>query len=354
MKKILALLMVVLVLTSCTATPTPDPNQGAEEYSVKDYFPFLENTHLVYQGIGNEYAEKEVFFEFIQDQYYQMKVSNPGTTLAQVYEVTDTELRLIASYEEIYFSHNFINEVVEKKQQDNNNHEEVLLMKPFQEGTKWSLSDGREREITGVNITIETPHKSYEAIEVTTTNDEGSKSINYFAVGVGLVKTVFDSGEFEIVTTLEEVVTNTPLEQHVRIYYPDFLKEKIVYTEEQIQLQSNDQIERKLEEFLKEPPADEINVVMGENAVINEIIFNREEWMVSVDFNRAFITEMVAGAFLESQILTSVGNTFGDYFNVEKVVITIDGLPYESGHILIEEGEFITPRLDEAVPYNQE
>ncbi|MPM51125.1 hypothetical protein SDC9_97872 [bioreactor metagenome] len=48
---------------------------------------------------------------------------------------------------------------------------------------------------------------------------------------------------------------------------------------------------------------------------------------------------MNAGSGFEAMILQCLTNTLGDYYQVEEVYITIDGGPYESGHIIIEEGE---------------
>ena len=35
--------------------------------TIEDYFPFKENTIMEYEGIGNEFAEQETFFEFIEE-----------------------------------------------------------------------------------------------------------------------------------------------------------------------------------------------------------------------------------------------------------------------------------------------
>jgi spore germination protein GerM len=62
--------------------------------------------------------------------------------------------------------------------------------------------------------------------------------------------------------------------------------------------------------------------------------------MVYIDLNKAFVTDMNAGSGYESMILTSIANTFGQYYGVNKVVITIDGEPYSSGVILMKQGIF--------------
>ena len=69
------------------------------------------------------------------------------------------------------------------------------------------------------------------------------------------------------------------------------------------------------------------------------MFFNEEENSVHIDLSKDFIDEMNAGAGMESMILQSLTNTLGSYYGVQEVYITIDGGQYESGHIIIQEGE---------------
>ena len=48
---------------------------------------------------------------------------------------------------------------------------------------------------------------------------------------------------------------------------------------------------------------------------------------------------MNAGGGLESAILKCITNTLGDYYNVDKVSITLNGKSYASGHIILNENE---------------
>ena len=47
-----------------------------------------------------------------------------------------------------------------------------------------------------------------------------------------------------------------------------------------------------------------------------------------------------AGSGIEEMILRSVVNTFGIYYGVEKLYLTIENEPYSSGHITMNKGEF--------------
>jgi hypothetical protein len=55
---------------------------------------------------------------------------------------------------------------------------------------------------------------------------------------------------------------------------------------------------------------------------------------------------MNAGAAYESMILQCIANTFGNYYHAESLILTIEGKPYESGHISMEEGQWIPVETD--------
>ena len=94
-----------------------------------------------------------------------------------------------------------------------------------------------------------------------------------------------------------------------------------------------------IEQTIKELSVYEI---LSENTKINKLCFNEEENSVHLDLSKEFTTEMNAGAEIEGLILQSVANTLGTYYGVQNIFLTIDGEPYESGHILLNEGEPLT------------
>ena len=79
--------------------------------------------------------------------------------------------------------------------------------------------------------------------------------------------------------------------------------------------------------------------LMSSNTVINSVGLNTSDGKVYVDFSQQFVTEMNAGTTKETGVLRSVTDTLGYYYGVDKVIITIDGQPYSSGHILMDKGE---------------
>lgn len=76
-----------------------------------------------------------------------------------------------------------------------------------------------------------------------------------------------------------------------------------------------------------------------------------EKDTVTVDLSSDFVKEMNAGTSFESMLLDSVTNTFGNYYLKSKVIITIEGMPYESGHIIMKQGEAFNVKAEGVVQY---
>ncbi|CDF59403.1 GerMN domain-containing protein [Thermobrachium celere] len=322
----------VLILSSCAKTTKPTENKPNEptKLTVKDLFPFNENVYMKYQGIGNEFAEHQTYVDYIAGDRIQIRDITPGTTLAKIYEIKNGELRLISSREEYYYRENLLN--------TQNTSYDVLLKEPIENGTSWTTKDGLKRYISNTQAKISTPSGEYTAVEVITEGND-YKLYDYYVKELGHVKTVFKTGSTTIETNLEKIEKNVPYIQTIKFYYPDFNKEKLAFKEEKISLKTNENIDKIIESYLKNPPKEELNKVFSKNTKINKLYLNNSQNKVYIDVSKEFVQEMNAGSSLESMILQSLVNTLGNYYNVDKVYISVEGKPYESGHIAITENE---------------
>ncbi|SEF60924.1 Sporulation and spore germination [Caloramator fervidus] len=334
MKKIISLIILTLMFISCSKTPNSNQFPEPKKYTVKDYFPFIADRRMKYQGLGNEYAEMDVYVDFIKNNRIQLRILNPGTVLAQVYEIKDGELRLIKSQEEFYYRDNIIDSKSENP--------DILLKEPIKVGTEWTTKEGYKRYISNLEKEIETPYGKFKALEVTTEGKD-YKTYDYYVLNIGLVKKIFETNNNKIETNLEKIENNASLIQNIAFYYPDFLKEKIAFKEETIKFKTNESTIEKFESLLKNPPREGLTRVLSPNTKINNMYFNPQENKIYIDLSKEFITEMNAGSSLEAMIIQSLVNTLCRYYNTDKVYISLDGNPYESGHIAINKDEFFKP-----------
>jgi spore germination protein GerM len=308
----------------------PDTNQTTS-YTIKDYYPFKENMKYDYEGYGNEYADYTVYIDYIKGDRVQLRKNNGGTEVANVIENKNGELKIIFLKEDTYIREDFTSKP--------SNMNEILLKEPLVKGTSWTLSDGRKRYISNVAVDITTPAGNFKALEITT-EGSGYKYLDYYGLNTGLIKTVYTSDGMEVSSTLKELKDNTPLIQTVRFYYPNNNVDKLYYTQKKLSFKTNDLTKVTFEKLFKEAPSKSVGKLIGPNVKIKSLYLNGN--VVYVDFTKEFITEMNAGTSLEGLILQGITNTLGGYYNVDKVYITVEDKPYESGHIIMKKGETFT------------
>jgi translation elongation factor P/translation initiation factor 5A len=331
-------IVLAVILTACNniAVPPEEPDNG-EKVSIEEFYPITENTKYSYEGEGNEFATYVSFVDYVSNNRIQNRTNNGGTETVNVYEIKDDQLTLLYSRGETYFRHNFLNkEYGEGK---------VLLKGPLEEGNSWAYDENTTATITNLSKEIVTTLGNYQAIEVTLEGEQG-KTVNYYAKDVGLIKTISSGESYEVSSTLSSIENNIPLIQTIALFYPN-TDGSIDTIDVQIEFNTNDEPKDIIEEVVKELSVYEI---LSPNTIINELYFDEEENSVHIDLSDDFISEMNAGASFENLILQSLTNTLGNYYGVQEVYLTIDGGPYESGHIRIEEGEPLLVDYDNVNP----
>lgn len=327
--------------SNSSAPSEQNSNPGANQtttYTIKDFYPFKENMKYTFEGKGNEYASYTIYTDYIKGDRIQLRKNNGGTEVVNVIENKGGELKIIFSKEEAYFREDFTSKA--------SNKGEILLKEPLVKGTSWTLSDGRKRYISNVDVSVDTPAGSFKALEITTEGKD-FKDLDYYALNTGLVKSIYSAKGMEVSSTLKEAKENSPLTQTVKFYYPNINDDKIYYTQRKLTFKTNDITKAVFEKYFKEAPSKSVGKLIGPNVKIKSLYLNGN--VVYVDFTKELISEMNAGSGYEGLILQSITNTLGDYYNVDKVYITVEGNPYESGHVLMKKGQTFTVKLKNTI-----
>jgi outer membrane lipoprotein-sorting protein len=351
-KLLLAILPIALILSACGAASDgnmtsrkPETSESQAAARVNDYFPVNSDIYMKFMGTGNEYAEYETYIEYVRGNVIQKRVINPGTVSVEVYTVDNDALRRVFSQGETYYRNDFTSYAAV---------DEILIKAPIKVGTTWTLADGSTRTITSLNKKLSVAAGDFEALEVTTASKDYT-IVDYYAKNTGLIKTEFKAdGEnpFTVVSELEELSASTPLKEQVKIFYPYFEKTSLVYSVIEIELFTNEDAYSKICAALKTVPegnglSNGLSAVLSENAKVNNVNLDETDNICHVDFSEELITEMNAGSAMESMILQCIANTFGEYYQKDKVIITVGGNPYEGGHIAFQEGEYIAVIKDD-------
>lgn len=338
-----------IVTLPAQVTPQENPTKAAEEdntetaLKIEDYYPLQSDLEYVYEGQGNEYASYRRYNDFIdkENKRIQTRTNNGGSETVEVVEIKDGKLSIIRTLNECYYRDNLMENTSADKE------DEVLLMEPLKQGTEWTLPDGLKRYISGIDVQIETPAGSYKAIEVTTEYTD-SVTKDYYALGVGLVKSVYQAEGMDVSSSLSELNKDTPFTQVMDVFYPDS-DEKIYVESVKLTFHTNDVTRKIIEETLKkQADKDTFLPLVSENTIVNSLYLGDDN-IVYVDFSGEFVKEMNAGAGYEQLILQSVTNTLGNYYQAQEVYITLDGKPYESGHILKKKGETFKINMEQVV-----
>ena len=331
MKKLLYLISVsALILTSCNNGNISEEPDNINTMKIEDFFPLTENTKYTYDGEGNEFASYTVYTDYINNNRIQTRTNNGGTEIVKVFEVGNGKLTELFSRGETYFRENFTD--------DEYSDGKILLQEPITEGSSWSSGENSKTTITDVSKEVVTHQGNIEAIEVTTEDNRGI-TIEYYAKGKGLIKAINEGEGYKNSSVLSTIENNMPFIQAITLFYPDIDGINLKTVDVQVSFNTNDEPKDIIEQTIKDLSAYDI---LSENTKINKLYFNEKENSVHLDLSKEFTAEMNAGAGIESLILQSVANTLGTYYGVQNIFLTIDGEPYESGHILLNEGEPLT------------
>ena len=338
-----------------------------KEEKVESYFPIEENTKYIYEGISEKDRESlgyDTYISYTKGNKVQRRVETlvAGVSV-EVIEVKDGKITRIynqpisVSARNEAYRENIIRDDVLNFVPANEDERDILLKEPIKKGNSWKIYDHGKRTITSTSSKIDVLGKPQNAIEVTTEEVGGFIVKDYYVKDIGLVKKVhltpYESGIIEESSTLKEIKRDYTFTQKIKFYYVNIDDDRFMtnnesdynlfYKEREVQFRTNDITRKMLEEAYKkalEETDNEQEVVFTKNTKINNLYLNRDG-MVYLDLNKAFVDEVNIGSVFESMRLQCVAATFGNYYGIDKVLLTIDGKNFESGKIVFKNGEHI-------------
>lgn len=146
--------------------------------------------------------------------------------------------------------------------------------------------------------------------------------------------------------------TNDPSEVEedlIKLYLYSASADKFFYVNTKL-LEDDPDITNKLVTVLKSSPHKSLVANIPESTKINSI--TKKDDMAILDLSENFVTDSNVGSGVETNILQSITNTVGEALDVDKVKILLDGKPYASGHILMNEDEFFTVNTEGIEQFN--
>lgn len=328
--------------TLATSTESTASETAQSALKLTDYFPLTPDVFLKYDGTGNEYVPMTARVEFVHDDKIQISYDNGGTEIHRLFQVGGGQVRIVASLADLY-----VREDLSVRPADPDG--EILIQEPLAVGTNWTVN-GRKRSISAVDAVVTTPAGTFSTLEVTT-EGESNTTRQYYAPGIGLVKMTI-SGDIEIAQELHSREAPKYHTLPMTFYYGRLtdLDVEILYREINIEFRTNDDLKAVLTRYFRQPIDPDLPPLISAKTTINSVQLDPENRIVTIDFSPELVTEMNAGSSFEAAIIRSIVNTVGHAYGVEKVMITLDQHPYESGHIALGPGEYFGVDYQDMVP----
>lgn len=123
-----------------------------------------------------------------------------------------------------------------------------------------------------------------------------------------------------------------------RIYSFSIEDYSLTYKEKEIEVSDSTNYAELFEKEFETGSDAKTPPLLKPNVKINKVYFDKNK-VLTIDFASNFVEAMGLGSGPEAATLDCIVNTLGYAFNVKEVLITLDGKPYSSGHIVKDPGE---------------
>ncbi|MGI6150733.1 MAG: GerMN domain-containing protein [Christensenellales bacterium] len=321
-----------------TPSPSPAPSPTPIVYDIADFLP-TEDLHIRYESsLSGGYIETYVEYtdENESGRAVQHRVISTSRRSPEVRVTRCENGRIFVAYEKsgVGYTYRFLDH--------SSNIEDILLMEPVEVGTSWPV-DGGVRTITAVDHIIDLSIGSYRAVEVTTSFDSSRKTLQYYVPAIGLVaEYTLENGAYTDAYEATLLSSDQGFSQLIRFYYAQPLTDTVRYESRSVNIKPNSSMgSRFVNQFRRVPSGKGLLALDGLS--IRSIRLDSKGY-VHVDFSSS-LTRIVSsvGRATESLILIALTNTFCDYYQSDRLYITVAGELYESPYRFFMEGDYLSP-----------
>lgn len=319
----------------------PRPTDSAEVisyYPVTDFLP-LADIFIRYSSKLSA-ADRNVYVEFFDEELHavQRKILSSEGPIMEVLRCEDGKLIRTHLNKNIGYTYNFIN--------SSPNDDEILLSEPIKVSNQWKIKGGT-REITAVDKLVSIPIGSFSTVEISTYYDDGSRCVQYYMRSVGLIAQ-YDLDEKGLLSSVYEATfreKNNGFPQRVRFYFANMEKGIVNSIMREVLFSPHTDPKLRFATELRNVPGASGLIPLSPNVRILSIVPNFKGG-VSVDFSHQLISEMDLGADGENLLLSAIAKTFAEYYQANRVFVTIEGGPYESPYKKLPLGKSIVIEMD--------
>ena len=339
---------------SATPGPTPSPARPLPtvsiepiyEYKVKEFFP-TENYYLSYETADGltlesfcEYRRERQGQDLVQRRL-RIKGKQDGKPFIRTTAFDGQRICEVFDRKSTGFTYDFTSWAKLEGA-------DILLQEPIELGESWKVDAGTST-ITAVGKLVELPVGELRVVEVTTQYDDNSRREMLFYSKVGLVAEYHYDAEGQLTASerLAEYESDRNDKQIIRFYFADRSEPgRLVYIPRTVPIEKNQSMERVFRDYLQRKSGNTL-VTLGDDIDINKITL--KDGAVRVDFS-VQMAEMATRSELRPELergfLQALANTFGSYYQVERIYLDIEGEPYYSRNFAALSDDHWTLQLD--------
>jgi len=327
---------VILCLCGCG-------DKNSEESSqIYEYFPFSANVLYSYTSEDHALASYKIYNTIISDSRLQRLLAPEVETYSrqtEVFEVANGELRLINGDTYIYHYEDLTLQLPAKDM--------LLLKEPLTLGAKWNITDVDTAEVTGVDVTVDTPAGRFKTLEVTCLFSTGFTQRDYYAKGIGLVKTEYGSDTSSPITSiLSEYTEKTDYIASYTHFSPDYATGDINISTGHIKITTNYILADIINSILFDPDEDGGHGAYLTSGTLTGMSLSPAMSSVTLTFNDGIYKQGYASFDEEYAALSSIALTVGNLVGADYVHINVDGKPYSGQFVQKTEDEYFIANLD--------
>lgn len=319
-------------------SPPPTPSPTPIVYKITDFLP-TDDLHIRYEsrlsgGKIQTYVEYTGEDESARAVQHRVISNASGSPKVRVTRCENGRITVTYQKSGVGYTYRFLDYA--------SNCEDILLMDPVEIGNSWPISGGT-RSITAVDHIINLPIGTYRAIEVTTSYDSGVKTLQYYVPDIGLVaEYTLENGEYTESYEATLLSTDQGFSQFIRFYYAQPGSDSVRYENRSVNIKPNSSMGSRFVNQFRTVPSGK-GLLALDDLSIKSIRLDGKGY-VHVDFSSS-LTKIVSsvGRATESLILIALTNTFCEYYQTDRLYITVAGDQYESPYRFYMEGDYLSP-----------
>ncbi len=299
-----------------------DPSENFElappgtSYHLWDYAPYLSNQIKQYSN-GNQNSATYMNYSQNDNAQSQIQWRQQGAVVTQVFVIGEGQIQQVTSTTNLNPYDNVLSSVDTLQTTDS----QIILQEPLTVGTEWTDASNQTSEITALYDAMQTEAGVLtNVIEVTRISDDRVQK-DFYAQNQGFVgrwtsESLEEPGEYwQLVSDTRNVMLTHP----ITLFEPDDSQTELVrQSEGAFAFQTNGSLAKAFEHMFRELG------IIDATITVNDVYIDSQN-VATIDFSPGVVAVLNNYEASEEAVIRSIVYTMGNFFQTEKVRLTVNG-----------------------------